>query len=95
MSVNDEASLQRTRNVYKQSNAALKDCEDKEERLMLLEAWKDFEVNMLAVTGNVMSMYCIDITNSCLSLLKWWIAPCRIRVEIIAPLHFLAGCHKR
>jgi len=46
LSVNDEASLQRTRNVYKQSNAALKDCEDKEERLMLLEAWKDFEVNM-------------------------------------------------
>jgi len=45
LSVNDENSLQRTRGVYKQANSALKDCDEKEERLMLLEAWKEFEVS--------------------------------------------------
>jgi len=44
-SLNDENSLQQTRGVYRQANSALKDCEEKEERLMLLEAWKEFEVN--------------------------------------------------
>jgi len=38
--------MQRTRSVYKQANSALKDCEEKEERLMLLEAWKEFEVSI-------------------------------------------------
>jgi len=46
LSVNDDHSLQRTRSVYKQANSALKDCDEKEERLMLLEAWKEFEVTM-------------------------------------------------
>ena len=46
LSVNDENSLQRTRSVYRQANGALKDCDEKEERLMLLEAWKEFEVSM-------------------------------------------------
>jgi len=46
LSVSDEASMQRARSVYKQANTALKDCEEKEERLMLLEAWKEFEVRM-------------------------------------------------
>jgi len=45
ISVNDRNSLQRARGVYKQANGALKDCEEKEERLMLLEAWKEFEVS--------------------------------------------------
>jgi len=45
LSVNDENSLLRMRGVYKQANTALKDCEEKEERLMLLEAWKEFEVS--------------------------------------------------
>jgi len=44
LSVTDDSSLQRARGVYKQANGALKDCEEKEERLMLLEAWKEFEV---------------------------------------------------
>ena len=45
LSVNDENSMQRTRGVYKQANGALKDCDEKEERLMLLEAWREFEVS--------------------------------------------------
>jgi len=44
LSVNEQSNLQRTRNVYKQANCALKDSDEKEERLMLLEAWKEFEV---------------------------------------------------
>lgn len=43
LSVNDENSVQQTRSVYRQANSALKDCDEKEERLMLLEAWKEFE----------------------------------------------------
>jgi len=46
LSVSDDSSLQRTRSVYKQANGALKDCDEKEERLMLLEAWKEFEVSI-------------------------------------------------
>ena len=52
LSVNDENSLQQTRSVYKQANSALKDCDDKEERLMLLEAWKEFEVSEHCVCVN-------------------------------------------
>lgn len=43
-SLADDHSLQQTRGVYRQANSALKDCDEKEERLMLLEAWKEFEV---------------------------------------------------
>ena len=35
------------RNVYERGNRELKNAEDKEERLMLLESWKQFEVNVL------------------------------------------------
>ena len=35
------------RNVYERGNRELKNAEDKEERLMLLESWKQFEVNAL------------------------------------------------
>ena len=36
------------RNVYERGNRELKNAEDKEERLMLLESWKQFEVNILS-----------------------------------------------
>ena len=32
------------RGIYKEANEALRGTEEKEERMMLLEAWKDFEV---------------------------------------------------
>ena len=37
------------RSVYERGNRQLKSAEDKEERLMLLESWKQFEVNINSV----------------------------------------------
>ena len=37
--------LTRTRAVYQEANRQLKACQDREERLMLLESWKEFEVS--------------------------------------------------
>ncbi|XP_068198073.1 crooked neck-like protein 1 [Antennarius striatus] len=35
--------LQRGRQIFEEANRSLRSCEEKEERLMLLEAWRDFE----------------------------------------------------
>ncbi|KAM3675407.1 crooked neck-like protein 1 [Ammospiza maritima maritima] len=35
--------LQRCRQVYEEANKAMRSCEEKEERVMLLEAWRSFE----------------------------------------------------
>ncbi|XP_060773996.1 crooked neck-like protein 1 isoform X2 [Neoarius graeffei] len=43
MSIEGAERLQRCRQVYEEANRSLRMCEEKEERLMLLEAWKNFE----------------------------------------------------
>ncbi|KAL7871446.1 hypothetical protein SRHO_G00064290 [Serrasalmus rhombeus] len=43
LSVDSEDRLQRCRQVYEEANKSLRNCEEKEERLMLLESWRDFE----------------------------------------------------
>lgn len=35
--------LQRSRQTYEDANKSMRSCEEKEERLMLLESWRDFE----------------------------------------------------
>ncbi len=44
LSLGTEDCLQKTRDVYRDSCNAMKDTNEKEERLMLLENWKEFEV---------------------------------------------------
>jgi len=41
--VDDGECVSRAREVYREAHRALRSCEEKEERLMLLEAWRDFE----------------------------------------------------
>jgi len=41
--VDHDDRLDQTRHVYEQANKALRQAREKEERLMLLEAWRDFE----------------------------------------------------
>ncbi|KAL6486665.1 hypothetical protein MHYP_G00060570 [Metynnis hypsauchen] len=43
LSVDSEDRLQRCRQVYEEANKSLRNCEEKEERLMLLESWREFE----------------------------------------------------
>lgn len=43
LSVDTEDRLQRCRQVYEEANKGLRSCEEKEERLMLLESWREFE----------------------------------------------------
>lgn len=43
LSIEGEERLQRCRQVYEEANRSLRTCEEKEERLMLLEAWREFE----------------------------------------------------
>ena len=38
-----ESGIAQARNVFSRANKALRDCEEKEARLMLLEAWQEFE----------------------------------------------------
>ncbi|XP_077367599.1 crooked neck-like protein 1 [Festucalex cinctus] len=38
--------LRRCRQIFEEANKSLRSCEEKEERLMLLEAWKDFEAQL-------------------------------------------------
>lgn len=40
-------AVERARKVYEQSNKSLKYLDDKEQRVRLLEAWKEFEVCIL------------------------------------------------
>lgn len=39
----DPERLQRCRQVFEDANKSLRTCEVKEERLLLLESWRDFE----------------------------------------------------
>ncbi|XP_066532408.1 crooked neck-like protein 1 [Hoplias malabaricus] len=43
LSVDGDDRLQGCRQVYEEANKSLRNCEEKEERLMLLESWKNFE----------------------------------------------------
>ncbi|XP_059146272.1 crooked neck-like protein 1 [Physella acuta] len=43
LSVPEETALQKSREVYKEANKALKNAQDKEERLLLLESWQALE----------------------------------------------------
>uniref|UniRef100_T1IV56 Crooked neck-like protein 1 n=1 Tax=Strigamia maritima TaxID=126957 RepID=T1IV56_STRMM len=43
LSVEGDDKIERSREIYKKANKALQNCEEKEERLMLLEAWQSFE----------------------------------------------------
>lgn len=56
----EKSNLTKTRAVYREANQKLKDCSEKEERLMLLESWKDFEVGLnLKAQFECMMSYCI------------------------------------
>ncbi|NWI17365.1 CRNL1 protein, partial [Crypturellus soui] len=43
LSAGKEESLPRCRQVYEEANKAMRNCEEKEERVMLLESWRTFE----------------------------------------------------
>ncbi|NXA07798.1 CRNL1 protein, partial [Sapayoa aenigma] len=43
LSAGREERLQRCRHVYEEANKAMRSCEEKEERVMLLESWRSFE----------------------------------------------------
>ncbi|XP_075872014.1 crooked neck-like protein 1 isoform X2 [Nelusetta ayraudi] len=43
LSVDDGERLQKSRQIYEEANKSMRSCEEKEERLMLLESWRDFE----------------------------------------------------
>uniref|UniRef100_A0A8B9SC02 Crooked neck-like protein 1 n=1 Tax=Apteryx owenii TaxID=8824 RepID=A0A8B9SC02_APTOW len=43
LSAGKEESLPRCRQVYEEANKAMRNCEEKEERVMLLESWRSFE----------------------------------------------------
>ncbi len=44
LTTGSDECINNAREVYKEANEALRNTEEKEERMMLLEAWKDFEV---------------------------------------------------
>lgn len=41
--MDDGERLQKSRQIYEEANKSMRSCEEKEERLMLLESWSDFE----------------------------------------------------
>lgn len=43
LSAGQEERLPRCRQVYEEANKAMRSCEEKEERVMLLESWRSFE----------------------------------------------------
>ncbi|XP_056437729.1 crooked neck-like protein 1, partial [Gadus chalcogrammus] len=43
LSVEAPQRLQRSRQIYEEANKSMRSCEEKEERLMLMEAWRDLE----------------------------------------------------
>lgn len=45
MGVPGDLNIEKTREVYRQAQRTLRDQAEKEERLMLLESWKEFEVS--------------------------------------------------
>ncbi|XP_006812602.1 crooked neck-like protein 1 [Saccoglossus kowalevskii] len=44
-SIGDDHCIAASRSIYEQANKALRNDEEKENRLMLLESWKEFEIN--------------------------------------------------
>uniref|UniRef100_A0A665UMZ9 Pre-mRNA-splicing factor Syf1/CRNKL1-like C-terminal HAT-repeats domain-containing protein n=1 Tax=Echeneis naucrates TaxID=173247 RepID=A0A665UMZ9_ECHNA len=44
LSIDTADRLQKCRQIYEEANKGMRSCEEKEERLMLLESWKDFEM---------------------------------------------------
>ena len=51
------SNISKARAVYADANKRLKDCQDKEERLMLLESWKEFEVSQCLIFLLVIASY--------------------------------------
>lgn len=47
--IDEEDSIDRARDVYEQAYKTLRTANDKEERLMLVENWLDFEVNIFKI----------------------------------------------
>lgn len=43
LSSGKEGSLAKCRQIYEEANKTMRNCEEKEERLMLLESWRSFE----------------------------------------------------
>ncbi|TKS75346.1 Crooked neck-like protein 1 [Collichthys lucidus] len=43
LSIDGPDRLQRCRQIFEEANKSMRNCEEKEERLMLLESWSDFE----------------------------------------------------
>lgn len=43
LSIDSSDRLERCRQIFEEANKGLRSCEEKEERLMLLESWKEFE----------------------------------------------------
>ncbi|KAM6906681.1 crooked neck-like protein 1 [Lycodopsis pacificus] len=43
LSINGPDRLQKSRQIFEEANKGMRSCEEKEERLMLLESWRDFE----------------------------------------------------
>ncbi|NXW81462.1 CRNL1 protein, partial [Alopecoenas beccarii] len=43
LSAGREENLSRCRQIYEEANKAMRNCEEKEERVMLLESWRNFE----------------------------------------------------
>ncbi|KAG8011516.1 Crooked neck-like protein 1 [Nibea albiflora] len=43
LSIDGPDRLQRCRQIFEEANKSMRNCEEKEERLMLLESWRDFE----------------------------------------------------
>ncbi|KAL7387752.1 hypothetical protein ABVT39_000356 [Epinephelus coioides] len=43
LSIDSPDRLQKCRQIYEEANKSMRSCEEKEERLMLLESWRDFE----------------------------------------------------
>lgn len=43
LSIDSDDRIQRCRQIFEEANKSMQSCEEKEERLMLLESWRDFE----------------------------------------------------
>lgn len=43
LSIDGPDRVQKCRQVFEEANKSMRNCEEKEERLMLLESWRDFE----------------------------------------------------
>ncbi|XP_041951105.1 crooked neck-like protein 1 [Alosa sapidissima] len=50
LSIDSVDRLQKCRQIYEEANKGLRSCEEKEERLMLLESWRDFEQEFGSLT---------------------------------------------